>query len=160
MGNRANNFLTDGDETMDIRKIQWQQALPIRHHVLWPNKPISFCKVSEDDQADHYGVYIEGELVSVASIYINKVKGNDKITVARLRKFATLTTFQGQGIGTRLIVHIINQLKEKGVDIFGCDARKSAVGFYHRFGLLEEGEEFEKSEVMYIKMSANIYQPE
>lgn len=141
---------------MDIRKIHWQQALPIRHHVLWPNKQPSFCKVSGDDQADHYGVYAEGELVSVASIYINKAKDNNNTTIARLRKFATSTTCQGHGIGTRLITHIMNQLKKDGVDIFWCDARKSAVGFYHRFGMLEEGQEFDKSGKLYIKMSVNL----
>ena len=55
-----------------IRSIQWAEALPVRHQVLWPNKPSLFCKVEGDKDADHYGVYIKDQLVSVASIMLKK----------------------------------------------------------------------------------------
>lgn len=134
---------------VDIRAIQWQQALPIRQHVLWPNKPACFCKVAGDDVANHYGVYNEAKLVCVASVYI---KGN----TARLRKFATLQEFQNQGLGTKLISHIINTLKVRGIDFFWCDARKTAVSFYHKFNMLQQGDDFDKSGVCYVKMKVQL----
>jgi len=72
---------------MDIRIITLDEVLPIRHCVLWPNKPLSFSRVNGDDTASHYGVFFDGLLVSVASIYIEG-------RVARLRKFATLGNFK------------------------------------------------------------------
>jgi len=129
-----------------IRTILWQDALPVRHEVLWPNKPISFCKIDGDEVARHYGIYIKEQLVSVASIYID-----DK--TARLRKFATLAEFQGKGLGTQLINHILSDLKQLNIITFWCDARKTAIGFYQKFNMEQEGGEFNKSEVAYVKMN-------
>ena len=130
---------------MEIRAITWQDALPLRQEVLWPDKPISFCQVDGDEDAQHYGVYKAGSLVCVASVYKNK-------NVARLRKFATLDVFQGLGIGSRLIKHIMRELQREGIRLFWCDARKTAAGFYEKLGMEKQGEEFNKSGVLYFKM--------
>jgi len=134
---------------MNIRSINWGDALPIRHEILWPSKPLSFCKVEGDETAMHYGVFIEEKLVSVASVYREG-------RVVRLRKFATLVEFQGQGIGSRLITHIILELKKLDAETFWCDARLSAAGFYEKFGMERQGFEFFKSGVSYIKMELSL----
>jgi len=134
---------------MNIRVIQWQDALPIRHKVLWPSKPALFCKVKNDELAQHYGVYIDDKLVSVASIYIDDNR-------ARLRKFATLVEFQGRGLGTKLISHILSQLKNIDITHFWCDARKTAISFYSRFNMIQQGDQFDKSGVLYVKMSVQL----
>ena len=136
---------------MNIRAIQWEETLPVRHKVLWPNKPASFCKVDGDEIANHYGIYIEEKLVSVASVYIED-------NTARLRKFATLVEFQNEGLGTKLITHIINVLKNIGIEYFWCDARKTAIGFYRKFNMLQQGGEFNKSGVLYVKMKVQLLQ--
>jgi ribosomal protein S18 acetylase RimI-like enzyme len=137
------------EKIMDVRSIRWVEALPIRHEVLWPNKPLLFCKVDGDETAKHYGVYINDKLVSVASIYMVGC-------VARLRKFATLVTFQGRGIGSKLIIHILNELIQNGAESFWCDARTTAVGFYKKFGMESQGAEFIKSELSYFKMNVSL----
>jgi len=134
---------------VDIRIIALDDALPIRHCVLWPDKPISFCKVDGDEVATHYGVYLNDALVTVASIYIDG-------RVARLRKFATLVGFQGRGMGSQLISYIITELEQSDVEIFWCDARTTAVGFYKKFGMETQGDEFLKSATSYIKMKVDL----
>ncbi|PKG80918.1 GNAT family N-acetyltransferase [Colwellia sp. 75C3] len=134
---------------MEIRSISSDEALPIRHEVLWPNKPLQFCKVDGDETAKHYGAYLNDELVSVASIYMDG-------RVARLRKFATVVVFQGRGIGSKLITHILNELVNNGAESFWCDARATAVGFYKQFGMESQGTEFIKSEVSYFKMDVSL----
>jgi predicted GNAT family N-acyltransferase len=134
---------------MKIEKIRWEEALPLRHLVLWPNKSPSFCKISGDESAHHYGAYVDGILVSVASIYFES-------RVARLRKFATLPAYQGKGIGSQIISYILNELKEAEIDSLWCDARKSAASFYQKFGLEKQGQEFDKSGVSYYKMEVQI----
>lgn len=133
---------------MDIRKVTTAEALPIRHLVLWPNKSPSFCEVEGDESATHYGAFIGGILVCVASVYNN---GHE----ARLRKFATLSEYQGKGIGTKVIEKLVRDLKRENVSYFWCDARTSALSFYQKFGLCVEGEEFYKSNVAYFKMSVS-----
>jgi len=131
---------------MNIQQITWDEALPVRHCVLWPTKSLLFCKVEGDEAANHYGAFVDGQLVCVASIYID---GNK----ARLRKFATLSEFQSKGIGTKVIEYLVSELKDLNIGYFWCDARTSALGFYQKFGLQTEGSEFKKSSVSYYKMA-------
>ncbi|MGF1720644.1 GNAT family N-acetyltransferase [Vibrio kyushuensis] len=131
---------------MNIQQVTWEDALPVRHHVLWPNKPIIFCKVPGDESATHYGAFINNQLVCVASIYIS---GDE----ARLRKFATLHEFQGKGIGSKVIEHAISNLKGQNIKSFWCDARTTALSFYQKFGMTVEGSEFNKSGISYYKMA-------
>jgi GNAT superfamily N-acetyltransferase len=135
---------------MDIRVIRLDDALRIRHEILWPCKPLSFCKVDGDETATHYGFYLNEELVSVASIFIEG-------RIARLRKFATLDNFQRRGIGSQLITYIVSDLETVGIENFWCDARITAVNFYKKFGMKTQGNEFYKSDVAYCKMSVKLY---
>jgi len=129
-----------------IREISWEETIPVRHRVLWPDKPTQFCHVGYDNDGWHFGFYLDQELVSVASVYPN----NDS---ARLRKMATLEEVQGQGIGTELLEHIITTIRNKGIRHFWCDARETVTEFYERFGMQSEGKRFYKSNVPYFKMS-------
>lgn len=106
---------------------------------------MEFCKVEEDEFGIHFGAFENEQLVCVASVFITA-------SSARLRKFATLPSEQGKGIGTAMIRHIIEYLIQHNIDVFWCDARESALDFYHRFDMNTQGERFYKSEVAYFKM--------
>jgi ribosomal protein S18 acetylase RimI-like enzyme len=130
---------------MEISAISWEQTIPLRHSVLWPNKPTEFCHIDGDAEALHFGAFIDGILVCVASVYLTLNK-------ARLRKFATDIRYQGQGIGSKMLAHIIESLKSNQVEYFWCDARASALDFYKRFGMFTCSERFYKADVAYNKM--------
>jgi len=132
-----------------VSPILWQETIYLRHKVLWPTKPPEYCHVDGDKDALHFGAFVNGVLVSVASIYSTN-------QVARLRKFATLPDYQHQGIGSQLLTHIIKELKKNNHTYFWCDARESALAFYQRFGMQKSGERFYKSEVAYFKMGMTI----
>jgi predicted GNAT family N-acyltransferase len=130
---------------MEIRSILWEETMPLRHRVLWPNKMPAFCLVVGDQDALHFGAFKDNVLVSVASVFVNQHK-------ARLRKFATDECFQNQGIGSKVLLHIISSLKESKTESLWCDARETAVDFYMRFGLYKASGRFYKSGVPYFKM--------
>jgi len=132
-----------------IVQLSAEEVLPIRHTVLWPEKTLDFCKVEGDDKALHFGVLHNNTLVCVASIYI-------KSNSARLRKFATLVPFQGQGLGSLLLEHIFDILKDQKVTHFWCDARVESAGFYSKLGMIAKGEQFYKSELPYIIMEKSL----
>ncbi|MCG3863254.1 MULTISPECIES: GNAT family N-acetyltransferase [unclassified Photobacterium] len=134
---------------MNIKRITWEQALAVRHQVLWPTKSALFCKVEGDETASHYGAFVNKQLVCVASIY----REGD---MARLRKFATLVEYQGQGIGTAVIQYIFSYLETTNVTHFWCDARTSAIGFYQHLGMTISGDTFYKSDVEYVKMACQL----
>lgn len=132
-----------------IGQIDWQQTIAVRHQVLWPSRPPEFSKVENDADGLHFGAFVANELVCVASVFID---GNS----ARLRKYATLAEYQGQGLGTEVLQTIFTYLQQAQVKHFWCDARESAIGFYQRFGMQVEGERFYKSEVAYVKMAVKL----
>lgn len=129
-----------------IRSITSEQTYPLRHQVLWPDKPLEFVKVPEDESGFHFGYFVDGEPVSVISLFINEQK------VARFRKFATHPDFQRKGIGRQLLQHVFEKaIKSEATQIW-CDARLDAKLFYERFGMKQEGEGFYKGEIPYVKM--------
>lgn len=130
---------------MDIRTISWEQTIPLRHKVLWPSKPPEYCHVDDDDHGLHFGAFVNGVLVCVASVYLNQNK-------ARLRKFATDTHYQNQGVGTKMLMHIIQSIKGSKANFFWCDARETTLDFYKRFGMRACSDRFYKADVPYYKM--------
>ena len=132
---------------MKCLKIKPKDTLLIRHKVLWPNEPVEYCIVEGDETAWHFGVELDSSLVCVASLYLD---GRS----ARLRKFATLPEYQGQGIGSFMLKSLIAELKSEGVEYLWFDARESALRFYERFGFSAFGERFLKKDP-YFKMHSH-----
>lgn len=128
-----------------VQQITASETISVRHQVLWPEKPMDFCQLPEDQNAIHFGIETSRELVCVASLFINKSE-------ARLRKFATLPSYQNQGLGSELLQHILSDVKKRNIEKFWLDARETAVPFYRRFGLNVEGEPFLKHHLTYVKM--------
>ena len=89
-----------------------------KKEVLWPNKHSKFYHVEDDENAWHYVVYIDQKLICVVSVFsevFNKsknVRNSNNEESACLRKFATLTSYQNQGIASFVLIHIIESFKE------------------------------------------------
>lgn len=138
------------DSTLiSIEQISWQQTIGLRHAVLWPAKPPEFCHVEDDETGTHFGVFYDARLICVASLF----RTQDSI---RLRKFATDQDYQGKGVGSELLTHMLSYAKLEGATLFWCDARESAIPFYNRFGFEPEGERFYKGVVPYFKLSVSL----
>ena len=135
--------------TFQIKPIPAQDTLPLRHKVLWPDHPVEHSMVDGDDDARHFGGFLEGKLVCVASLF----KDADSV---RLRKFATDPAFQGQGLGTQMLAHLLEEAKAEGAITFWFDARESALPFYQRNGYHPEGERFFKSNVPYRRVRRDL----
>ncbi|GGB03917.1 GNAT family N-acetyltransferase [Agarivorans gilvus] len=130
---------------ISIHPITAEQTLAIRQQVLWPQHPIEFCRVAEDQQGQHFGGSLGDELVIVASLFTEQGQ-------LRLRKFACLERYQGRGFGRQLLQHLIEQHQYKGLERFWFDARCSAIGFYQSLGFSVCSESFDKHGVAYVKM--------
>ena len=142
---------------IEIKPIHWQDTIAIRHAVLWPQHPPEFCHVSDDETGLHFGGFYHSvgdtendqACVCVASVYLEGQR-------ARLRKFATLAAYQGQGIGGQMLQYIQQALQQHGVNLLWFDARESAIGFYERQGFSTYGERFYKEDVAYRKMQRTL----
>jgi hypothetical protein len=54
-----------------IQPITPAQTYPLRHQVLWPDKPLDYVKIAEDEEGQHFGAFQDQELVSVISLFVN-----------------------------------------------------------------------------------------
>ncbi|MDO7874658.1 GNAT family N-acetyltransferase [Hymenobacter sp. ASUV-10] len=129
----------------DIRLITPADTYALRHQVLWPDKPLDYVRIDDDAAGCHFGAFRGEELLSVISLFITGPE-------ARFRKFATHPDYQGQGLGTALLQHVLSEARRQGARRIWCDARQDSAGFYARFGLQPEGEIFYKGPIPYQRM--------
>jgi GNAT superfamily N-acetyltransferase len=130
-----------------IRPISAEETFPLRHSVLWPDKPPSYVQLPDDATGQHFGAFINDKVVSVISLFIDS-----ETNEARFRKFATAPEWQGKGIGSALLRHTIDAATRDGAKAIWCDSRRSAEAFYGKFGFEVEGDEFFKGEIPYVKL--------
>lgn len=130
---------------MEIKKIAAEETYFIRHSILWPEKDLEYVKIPEDNEGLHYGLFEEGRLVSVISLFC---KGKE----ARFRKFATLTEFQRKGYGTVLLQFMFQEARALGIQKMSCHSRSNASNFYKKFGMKETADVFVKEGMDYVVM--------
>lgn len=128
-----------------ITQITSSQTWPLRHIVMWPDKPLDYIKLPNDDLGIHYGLFVEQRLVTVVSLFIDD-------NVAQFRKLATATSEQGKGFGTRLLSHLIIEAKHKGIKRLWCNARSDKAVYYERFGMKKTKQTFNKGGIDYVVM--------
>ena len=168
-------------DVVRIDKITMEETIPLRHSVLWPNMPPSHVCLPEDATGTHYGAFLplRETPVAVISLFledlpllrdghdteINFKSANSNSTITsdgyrsaqqravRFRKFACEHEFQGRGIGTQLLVHILSKARtELDATTVWCDARATARGWYTKRGLVPFGSTFYKGPEEYIRM--------
>lgn len=134
---------------IEIKEVEVAEILQIRHQVLWPEQPLEFVKVAEDESGVHFGLFYDEQLVSVISLFADE----DRL---RFRKFATLHAYQNKGLGSQLLRFVINYARDNRYKELWCDARSSASNFYTRHGFEKYGEPFFKKDIEYYKMSMGL----
>lgn len=134
---------------MEVVPLALEEVLPLRRAVLWPEKPLDFCRVSGDKHAEHFGIKLDDHVVCVASVFLS---GRE----ARLRKFATAKEYQGRGMGSKVLQYLIQRYRQKDYQQFWFDAREEAIPFYQKFGFAIHGARFYKSDIAYFKMAKSL----
>lgn len=143
-----------------IQAITPEQTYPLRHAVLWPDKPFDYVKIENDHEGYHYGAFQNDELVAVISLFVEGPTANSGRAVrwtARFRKFATRPDCQRMGIGTQLMNHVIAEARRMNATTLWCDARLDATDFYRRFGMEPVSEVFYKGPIPYARFSLTLY---
>ncbi len=127
---------------MIIQTIPLETVWQIRHQVMWPERDPSFVRLPADAGAQHLGVVLGDQVVSIISLF-------ETPEGLQFRKFATLTSEQGKGYGSYLLQHVMDT--HPGQHIW-CHARVEKQAFYEKFGLIARPTTFEKSGKRYVRM--------
>lgn len=135
--------MTVCNETI-IKPISSYETHTIRKIVLRPNQDAKSVIFEGDDTEStcHFGLYVNENLVSVASIYKRSLE-NESLNSWQIRAIATLPEHQGKGYGSKLLKSCISSVKKKNGNYIWCNARKKAVDYYKKFGFEIVGNEFE-----------------
>lgn len=113
---------------------------------MWPDKPISYIVLNNDNKGLHFGLFKNLTIISVVSLFIND-------NCAQFRKFATKTSEQGKGYGSILLNHIMTIVSnQKNINTLWCNARIDKTSFYERFGMTKTNKTFVKDGINYIVM--------
>ncbi len=147
-----------------IRPIPPEQTYPLRHAVLWPDKPLDYVKIENDDEGHHYGAFRNNELVAVISLFVDGELSESTAArrtagtpgQARFRKFATRPDCQRTGIGTQLLTYIIAEARRMNATTLWCDARLDSADFYRRFSMEPVSDVFYKGPIPYAKFSLTL----
>jgi GNAT superfamily N-acetyltransferase len=99
-------------------------------------------KGDHEDESLHLGLYLDGELVSIASCIKASLSDFHGLHY-QLRGMATAETHQGKGYGRELLKATEGRLEKLGVDLLWCNARTGALGFYTNLGYQILGSPFE-----------------
>ncbi len=136
--------------SIKIKEIHAKETYHLRHLVMWPNKPLEFVMLDNDEEGIHFGLLKDSIIISVVSLFIEN-------NTAQFRKFATNASEQGNGYGSMLLTHIIDVVsKDKNIDKLWCNARVNKTLFYERFGIVQTTKKFNKGDIQYIIMEKNV----
>jgi GNAT superfamily N-acetyltransferase len=132
---------------VEVRQVSADEVLTVRWPVLRPGFPREAAVFVGDDAPGtrHFGAFIDGRLVGVASTYIAPMPGRSELAAdaRQLRGMATLPEFQGRGAGRAVLAACEAHARAEGAAIIWCNARTSAADFYSRHGWQISGEEFD-----------------
>jgi len=137
-----------------IEPITPEATRPLRRALLRPGQPEHELVYPGDDHRDslHLGAFTPaGDLVGIASYYRHAapelyrpahpaLAGEN---AWQLRGMATVPEVRGEGVGARLLLRGFEYAISRGGDVFWCNARLTAQGFYERLGLTPYGEVFD-----------------
>ena len=131
--------------TMTVKQVPAPFVRPLRQAILRPHQTIEECVFPGDDGPDaaHFGAFVDGQIVSIGSIFPESPEGQAIPNAWRLRGMATLPDVRGEGYGAGILTACIAHAREHGGQLIWCNARTPAIGFYRKFGFVTVGEEFE-----------------
>lgn len=134
---------------IEVKKIKFSDTFSIRSAVLRPGKPIESCFFLGDDaiETTHFGLFLNTNLIGVASVFKEKNQNFDKNSQFQLRGMAVLETFRGLGYGNLILEKVSNFVKSEKSGVLWFNARESAVSFYQNSGFSIQGNSFEIHEI-------------
>lgn len=127
-----------------VKQIPSQKTFPVRQPVLRPGKPLESCVFDgDDDEATiHFGLYENGELAGVASLFKVKNVAFAEENQYQLRGMAVLANHQKKGFGEKLLKAAEDYAMSRNAGLLWFNAREIAVGFYERAGYQKKGGPF------------------
>lgn len=88
---------------IELKQIQTNDLIPVRHAVLRKGLPVESCHFQEDNLSTtiHFGAFVDKKIVGCATVIKNRNSNFDTENQYQLRGMAVLDDFQKQGVGEK-----------------------------------------------------------
>ena len=128
-----------------ISRVSASEVYPIRQQVLRPDQPPESAVYPGDELEStyHIGLFEEGSLVGIVSLYPEGPEGYEMDNAWRVRGMAVLPEHHGHGFGSKLLQACMAYASAHGGEALWCNARVKARAFYELRGLCIEGDAFD-----------------
>lgn len=130
--------------SITVTEANYNEVLKIRQETMYPDKDIDFVKLPDDEMGIHMGVFEDGELMAVVSIFMHENRS------VQFRKLATRKDMQGKGYGSILLKWLIDYANDVKINRLWCNARIEALDFYKKSGFKETNEKFSRNGYDYV----------
>lgn len=133
--------------------VEYTESLGLRSDVLRVplGKELSDSDTFSEESQLHFGCFMAGQLKGCII-----AKPTEREAQVKLRQMAVARSFQGQGVGKKLILDFELFLKRKGVKKIELSARGAAVGFYEKLGYEVVGVFYLEQGIEHIQMQKSI----
>ena len=130
---------------INIRKIEAEDTVPLRHAVLRPHQERSAAQYPLDAHEDtfHVGAFAADRIIGVASIFHESSDGRLAAGHWRVRGMAVDPQFRARGVGRRLLEPCVAHARAHQGSLIWCNARTTAASFYERCDFVQDGPDFD-----------------
>lgn len=137
---------------IDYGTVEYDQMLKLRYEIL--RKPLKLTFNNEDLEKERNDILIGAfeEDKMLGCCLLTQV---DKDCI-RLRQMAVQNNLQGKGIGASLMNFAENVARDAGYKKLLMHARKTAIGFYEKFGYSAIGNEFTEVSIPHFVMEKKL----
>jgi GNAT superfamily N-acetyltransferase len=132
---------------IEVRRVTAAETRPLRQAVLRPHQRADELVFPGDESGAHFGGFLDGRMVTTASIFRARPPWEDDPLAWRLRGMATAPELRGRGFGAAVLVACLEHARSVGGSIVWCSARTGALAFYRRWGFVTCGDEFSLPEI-------------
>ena len=133
---------------IEHNSLMYKQALSLRNQIL--RKPLGLDIANDDLSGEkdeiHLGYIEKNALIGVLTFRPIQ-KGRVK-----MRQVAVMDTYQGQGLGRKLIEQSESYIKNLGYEVIELNSRLYAKGFYEKMGYEVISEVFQEVGIDHVKM--------
>jgi GNAT superfamily N-acetyltransferase len=132
--------------TFRVEEIAAEATHDLRWRVLRNRRPGAPVVFPEDGRPGAFHLGVRGgdadAILAVASFSPEASAYRPGRPAVHLRGMAVDEPWQHHGIGSLLVITVIERLRGTGIEVLWCNARDSAAGFYDRLGFEVTGEGF------------------
>lgn len=139
-------------ENITVRQTDWSQdAAALRNlreavFVIEQHVPVALEWDGIDAQCLHVLAQIDGVPVGTGRL----------LPDGHIGRMAVLREFRGRGIGSAMLLHLIELARAAGVRLLILNAQTHAMAFYRRFGFIADGETFLEAGISHIRMTRTL----